>query len=650
MRAKLFASAMMAVLAAASSAGAQTGATGGEWRYHSGDAGSTKYSALSQIDKTNVTRLRIAWKRPGIDASIPKPANYAHNLRSTPIMVEGVLYASNALGLIEAFDPGTGRTVWVEQAAADEGKTGPIAAATRGLGYWAQGSDKRIFAVRGENLIALDAATGKRVPNWGNAGTANVRTPLGPLATTFGNTSGARVCGNVVMLGSAMNDRPEVKSQAPGDVQAFDVRTGAPRWTFHTIPRPGEFGYETWEQGSAAYTGMANLWSLITVDEELGYAYFPLTSPTNDMYGGHRLGNNLFSDTIVAVNCATGERVWHFQTVHHDLWDYDNPAAPILANITVDGNPIKAVVQLTKQGFAFVFDRVTGKPVWPIEERPVPTSNTPGERTSPTQPFPTKPPAFERQGVTADDVIDFTPALKAEALELLKQYKIGPLFTPPSVVENGIRGTVQLPGSVGGADWQSGAFDPETGILYVQSITAPFTADLNKGDPRATDLAYVPGRRAWTPGPQGLPLFKPPYGRITAINLNKGEILWRAANGDGPRNHPLLKDLNLPPLGNPGRSSPLLTKTLLFLGEGDFIMATAGARKLPEMPLSNIAGAGGKKFRAFDKATGAVLWETEFDSGVTGVPMTYMHQGKQYIVVPTGSIEKEPEFVALALP
>jgi quinoprotein glucose dehydrogenase len=452
------------------------------------------------------------------------------------------------------------------------------------------------------------------------------------------------------MTGGSMSDRPEVKGQAPGDVQAFDVRTGKARWTFHVIPRAGEFGMETWEKDSAAYTGMANLWSLITADETLGLAYFPLTSPTNDMYGGQRLGNNLFSDSLVAVRCSTGERVWHYQMVHHDLWDYDNPAAPILADINVNGKPIKAVVQLTKQSFAFVFDRVTGEPVWPIEERAVPTSDTPGERTSPTQPIPTKPAAFDRQGVTLDDLIDFTPALRAEALELVKQYKIGPLFTPPSVAQGGIKGTVQLPGSVGGADWQSGAFDPETGILYVQSITAPFVADLVKGDPRATDLDYVPGLRAYPPGPQGLPLLKPPYGRITAIDLNKGDHVWQVANGDGPRNHPLLRGLNLPPLGNPGRSSPLVTKTLLFVGEGDLVMARAGSRLPKEMPLAISPGAGGKKFRAFDKATGAVLWETELPSGTTGVPMTYLYQGKQYLVVPVGSTDRDPEFVALSLP
>ena len=304
----------------------------------------------------------------------------------------------------------------------------------------------------------------------------------------------------------------------------------------------------------------------------------------------------MFANTLVCVRCLTGQRVWHYQIVHHDLWDYDLPAAPMLVDIRVNNRPIKAVVQLTKQAFAFVFDRVTGQPVWPIEERPVPSSDTPGERTARTQPFPTKPPPFDRQGVTVDDLIDFTPALRAEAVELLKRYRIGPLFTPPTVRgdgADGIRGTIELPGSVGGADWQGGAFDPQTGVLYVPSITGPFTADIVKGDPKTSNLNYVSGIRAWTAGPQGLPLLKPPYGRITAIDLNKGEQVWMVPNGEGPRNHPLLKPLNLPWLGNHGRAAPLLTRTLLFVGEGDPIMASLGSRLRPEMNPAYVPGAGG---------------------------------------------------------
>ena len=506
---------------------AQKGAARGEWRWHSGDLGSTKYSPLDQINKDNVARLKIAWRRPAVDATLSGRVaefSFSHDFRATPVMIDGTLYAPNGIGLVEAFDPATGKTVWVQQPFPDEPGQGLLGTSTRSVAHWQQGNDRRLFVVRGEHLIALDARTGRPVASWGEGGRVNLKSGLGPRATVYLSSSGPQVCADVVMVGANMTDRPQMKEQAPGNVQAFDVRSGKPRWSFKVIPQPGEFGNNTWENGSWAYTGMANLWSMISADEELGLAYLPLSSPTNDMYGGHRLGDNLFSDSLVAVKCATGERAWHYQLVHHDLWDYDLPAAPILADITVGGRRIKAVVQLTKQSFAFVFDRQTGAPVWPIEERPVPSSDTPGERTSPTQPHPSKPPPFDRQGVSTDDLIDFTPELRREALELVKRYRIGPMFTPPTVRRDGLEGTVQLPGSVGGADWQGGAFDPETGLLYVQSITGPFVADLLKGGPGETNLDYVPGLRAYPPGPQGLPLLKPPYGRITAIDLNRGEF------------------------------------------------------------------------------------------------------------------------------
>jgi quinoprotein glucose dehydrogenase len=635
---------------------AQQGTTGGEWRSHGGDPASTKYAPLDQITKANVSQLRIAWRRPAVDPSLVRDMpnfSFSHDFRATPLMVDGVLYSSNGVGLVEAFNPGTGATLWVQQPFSDEPERGVRGNSTRGIAYWSADNDRRLFVIRGEFLIALDPGTGRPIAAWGDAGRVNLRRGLGPRANTYSSSSGPQVCGDVVMAGANMTDAPQTKVQPPGDVQAFDVRTGKPRWAFHVIPQAGETGNETWEKDSWAYSGQANLWSLISVDEELGLAYFPLTSATNDMYGGHRLGNNLFANTLVCVRCATGQRVWHYQIVHHDLWDYDLPAAPVLADITVDGRRVKAVVQVTKQAFAFVFDRTNGQPVWPIEERPVPASDTPGERTSPTQPFPTKPPPFDRQGVTVDDLIDFTLALRAEALTLIKQYRIGPLFTPPSIRGDGpdaTKGTVQLPGSVGGADWQGAGFDPDTGMLYVVSITGPFVADLVKGDPKRTDLDYVPGLRAYPPGPQGLPLLKPPYGRITAIDLTKGDIAWVTPNGDGPRDHPLLKGLNLPALGNPGRGGLLVTKTLLFVGEGDPVMVRAGSRLRPEMPRSIAPGAGGTKFRALDKATGAVLWETAFTAGTTGAPMTYMHAGKQYIVVAIGGVDADAEYIALALP
>ncbi|PWT84319.1 MAG: pyrroloquinoline quinone-dependent dehydrogenase [Blastocatellia bacterium] len=629
--------------------GANVQAQNGEWRDYAGDAANRKYTPLDQINKENVTRLRIAWRRPAVDPQLREvdpQLQVPNNFRVTPLMVGGVLYTPNGVGLVEAFHPGTGKTVWVQEAPV--GPQGLRGDSTRGLAYWRGPDDERVFVQRGETLMALNLKTGRPYADFGRGGTVNLRIGSEPY-----RWSGApHVCRDVVIVGSSMSDSPARKTGIPGDVRAFDVRTGTLRWTFHVIPREGEFGLNTWKDNSWQYTGHANLWSLISSDEELGFAYLPLTSPTSDMYGGHRPGDNLFSDALVAVNCRTGQRVWHYQLVHHDLWDYDLPAAPVLADIRVDGRDIKSVVQVTKQGFAFVFDRATGRPVWPIEERAVPQSNTPGEQTSPTQPFPTKPPPFERQGVTVDDLIDFTPELRAAALDIVKRYVIGPVFTPPSIKGSGpndTKGTIQLPGSVGGADWQGAAFDPETGILYVESITGPFVADIIAGDPKTTDLAWVRGTREYPPAPMGLPLLKPPYGRITAIDLNKGERLWMVPNGDGPRDHPLLKPLNLPPLGNPGRSAPLVTKTLLFVGEGDSIMADPG--RVPQgMPLSLAPGAGGRKFRAYDKATGKVLWETELPAGTTGAPMSYMFEGKQYVVVAVGARDHPAELVALSLP
>ena len=457
---------------------------------------------------------------------------------------------------------------------------------------------------------------------------------------------------DVSVVGQSMSDTFETKEAIRGDVRAFDVRTGALKWVFHTVPQAGEFGTDSWEDDAWEYSGHAPVWSLFSADEELGYLYMPVTSPTSDMYGGHRGGDNLFGQSLVCVDATTGERIWHFQTVHHGLWDYDPPAAPILMDITVDGREIKAVGQLTKHAFLYVFDRVTGEPVWPIEERPVPQSGTPGEKTSLTQPFPTKPPAFDRQGATVDNLIDFTPELRAEALAITEQYVIGPLFTPPSVAGDGpndTKGTIQLPGSQGGADVQGAAFDPETGYLYIPSITSPFVADVLEGNPDRTNLAFVKGGRQWIGGPRGLPLFKPPYGRITAIDMNRGEIVWMKPNGDGPRNHPAIRHLNLGPLGVPGRPAPLATGTLLFIGQGSTILP-GGARVPDGMPPEIVTNYGGRLFRAYDKANGDVVWETELAAGTIAPPVTYMAGGKQYLLVASGDVNTPGEILAFALP
>ncbi|MGE3511584.1 MAG: PQQ-binding-like beta-propeller repeat protein [Vicinamibacterales bacterium] len=626
---------------------AQQGAgSAGEWREYGGDQGYTKYSPLDLINKDTVSQLQVVWRRPAVADEIrarsPK-LTVSSNLRSTPIMIGGVLYASNGIGLVEAFDAGTGKTIWIQETDSPQELLG--GGATRRIVHWGRGDDARILAVRGEYLIAMHAQTGKLVRSFGANGRIHLRPGLGPLATGFAASSGPTICNDVIMVGASMTDSPPNKEQPPGKVQAFDVRTGQPRWQYNPIPRPGEVGAETWEEDSWSYSGQANVWTLMTADEQLGLAYFPTGAPTNDMYGGHRPGNNLFSNSIVAVKCATGERVWHFQLVHHDLWDYDTNVAPILIDITVNGRPIKAVVQLTKQAMAYVFDRATGQPVWPIEERPVPRSNTPGEKTSPTQPFPTKPAPFDLHGITVDDLIDFTPALRAEAIAISKKYVMGPIYTPPSVrstAPNGTIATLQMPGATGGAEWGGAGFDPETGMLYIPSITGALGADLLPGDPAKTNLRYTRGDRPLPEGPQGLPLTKPPYGRVVAIDMNTGSQVWMVPNGDGPRDHPALKGLNLPPLGQTSRDMPLLTKTLLFVAQGDALMI-----RTPPMGTSFKFG---NRIRAYDKQNGRVVWEKELEAGATGAMMTYRHQGKQYIVLPIGSRTHPAEFVALSVP
>lgn len=610
----------------------------GEWRYYSGDNGARKYSPLDQIRRDNVGQLRIAWRRPHLDASLTdgKPPRLSNNFRSTPLMVDGVLYASNAVGLVEAFDPGTGKTLWVQKPG-PEGLTGT---SNRGLAFWGSGAEARLITHRGQRLYALDPKSGEPIATFGKGGEVDLNEGLGPLSKGYMWNAVPLVARDVIVMGSSMVDQDSATKVEgePGNVRAFDVRTGQPRWTFHVVPQPGDPALKTWKGDAWRYTGAGNVWAPMSADDELGYVYLPTTSMTNDMYGGQRLGDTLYATSVVCVEAASGRRVWHYQTVHHDLFDYDNPAAPILADIVVDGKPIKAVVQVTKQSWAYVLDRVTGKPVWPIEERPVPASTVPGEQASPTQPFPTRPPAFDRQGITENDLLDFTPELRAEALAIFKQYVTGPVFTPPSVAGEQTKGTIELPGSVGGADWTGAAFDPDTGMLYVPSMTNPFVANLLPGDPKETNLRFRASTRALLQGPQGLPLVKPPYGRITALNLSNGTQAWMAANGDGPRDHPAIKHLNLPPLGQAVRAAPLVTKTLLFVTEGD------------QVNVRTPPNGGGRKLRAFDKATGQVVWEMALDAGSTGTMMTYLHQGKQYLVVAIGGFEHPGEFIALSLP
>ena len=629
----------------------QRGAQDGGWQAFGADTGSTKYTPLDQIDADNVNDLEIVWRRPALDQSfvdINPNQRYSTSWNAAPLVVDGVAYITNGVGLVEAFDPGTGETIWVQEPPG--GAEGLPGANTRGAAYWTDGDDKRIIAQRGTYLYALNAETGETYPDFGANGRANLQ--LTPPETSERYRWGGvpMVVGDVIITGQSMNDTFENKEASRGDVHAFDVRTGELKWTYNTIPQQGQFGTSSWQDRSWSYTGHAPVWALFSADPELGMVYMPISSSTNDMYGGHRIGDNLFSQTLVAVDAETGERIWHFQTVHHGLWDYDPPAAPILMDITVEGVEIKAITQLTKQAFAFVFDRETGEPVWEIEERAVPQSGVPGEVTSATQPFPTRPEAFDRQGATVDNLIDFTPELRAEALEIFSNYVTGPMFTPPSVsTENGTQGTIQLPGSQGGADVQGAAFDPETGYLYIPSITSPFVADLLPGDQDVTNLTYTKGARRWIGGPQGLPLFKPPYGRITAIDMNTGEHVWMVPNGDGPKDNPAIAHLNLGKLGYPGRPTPLLTKTLLFLGEG-LTNQRPGGRIPFDMPVEIATNSGGPHFRAYDKTSGDILWEIELEAGTTNAPISYMHEGEQYLLVAIGDRQHSPEILAFKLP
>ena len=629
--------------------GAQRMTPNGEWRYYGGDAASTKYSGLSEVNLGNVRNLQVAWRWNSPDNDILKanPTSRPGAFQDTPLMVNGVLYTETSLGIFVAIDPTTGRTLWqYDPEVWRAGRPPNLGFTHRGVAYWSDGTAKRIISgTHDAHLISIDAETGKPDPAFGAGGRVDVidGLPYAERVRNYAINSTPVVVKNVIIAGSNITDGPLVKEQPRGDIFGFDARTGKKLWTFHSVPQAGESGHETWEDGAADYTGNTNVWSMITVDEALGYVYLPFGTPTNDYYGGHRHGDNLFAESLVCLDATTGRRVWHFQAVHHGLWDYDFPAAPILVDITVNGRRINAVAQVSKQAFVYVLDRKTGQPVWPIEERAVPQSSAPGEKTAKTQPFPTKPPAFDRQGLQDGDVIDFTPELKAQALEVLKQFDHGPLFTPPSE-----RGTVQLPGNVGGADWGGAGVDPATATLFVPSLTSPIIDQLVKGDPARGNMAYRRGGLQNLPTLDGLPLYKPPYSRVTAYDLNTGTIKWQVPIGDGPRDHPLLKDLHLGPLGNGSRGSPLVTATLLFvsqasggLGRGESLKV--GGRELtvlaPEPP----------KFRAFDKANGQLVWEFELPVGPAAAPMTYSYGGKQYVVMAIGG-GLDAELIAFALP
>ena len=619
-----------------------------EWTHYGGNAASHKYSPLDQINKDTIGKLAIAWRWASPDNAVveanpmARPGGYA----DTPLMVKGVLYTVTSLGQIAAINPATGQSIWVvDPGSWKTGRPGNLGYVHRGLAYWSDGKTERLLlGTHDAYLISIDAKTGAPDTSFGENGRVDLMGSLAHAvrATNYSVSAAPVICRDVIVVGASIHDGPTHKEWPRGDVSGFDVRTGKKLWTIHSIPQKGEFGNDTWGDDSWTYTGSTNVWTNMSADEELGYVYLPFGTPTDDFYGGHRPGANLFAETLLAVDAKTGKRVWHFQGVHHGVWDYDFPAAPILVDINVNGKPIKAIAQVSKQGFTYVFDRKTGEAVWPIEERPVPQSTVPGERTWPTQPHPTKPPAYERQGISENDLIDFTPELRQAAGEVIKQFDTGPLFTPPSE-----KGTIVNPGWIGGANWAGASFDPETGTLYVPSVTSPIVVQLVKPNSERGNLLYTRGGTMIPPSLDGLPLVKPPYGRVTAIDLNKGELKFTTAVGDGPRNHPLLKDLNLPAIGAPIRSAALVTRSLLFVAMGSGNLG--GGRTLPigGRPLSK-PEIEPTKLRVYDKATGVPLWDFEAPSRPLASPMTYSYQGKQYIVVAAGS-GLTAELIAFAL-
>jgi len=616
------------------------GSTGAQdWPTHDGDPGAMKYSHLDQIHRGNVDKLELAWtwetgEEPISAASVPfagrpiEPGKF----QGTPVLVDGTLYIATSYTRVAALDAETGDEKWsFDPRAYDWGRPARgCGFCHRGVAVWTDGKSVRVFINSRWRLIALDGVTGEPIGGFGHKGEIDLTEGLiwETNKLHYINTSPPMVYEDLVIVGSGMPDGRIYRRNPPGDVQAFNVHTGERVWSFHTIPQRGEFGNDSWENESWSYTGSTNVWGPFSLDVERGLVYLPIGTPNNDFYGGHRLGDNLFAESIVCLDAKTGKRVWHFQTVHHGVWDYDLAAPPNLVTITVDGNTIDAVAVVAKTGFTYVFDRVTGEPVWPIEEREVPASAVPGERLSKTQPYPTKPPPFGKQALTEDDLIDYTPELREKALKVVEGYRLGKMFDPPTA-----EGTVILPGVWGVANWGGAAFDPETGLLYVKGINWPFVFKLDKPKPGTADADYT---IAGAPPLEvdGLPIHKPPYSTLTAIDLNEGEHAWQVTLGDMAkiRNHPALEGLDIPLTGvepQHGQSGPLVTA-------GGLVFISGSSPSL----------------YAYDKASGELVWEQELGGGGFGSPMTYRSpSSRQFIVIATsGDRGEDAKLMAFALP
>ena len=619
----------------------------GEWHHAGGNHASAKYAALDQIDASNFGQLEIAWRWQSADLRLDQElAYFTGDYRAVPLVIDGVMYTNTNHGQVVALDPATGTELWVFDP--ESYLLGPplfSPAQTRGIEYWTDGEIERLFlATLGKQLVSIDLETGQPDPNFGDHGFVDLKSNFGKLEFEMNNiTHGAPpiAVGTSVIVGSKIYDYTMNNRSPPGHVRAYDTYTGAFKWRFNTIPQDQEEFVETWEDDSWRTVGNTNVWTFMSADDEAGLVYLPVSTPTNDYWGGFRLGENVYAESLVVLNAETGEKVWHFQTVHHGLWDYDIASAPNLVDIVVDGKPIKAVAQVSKTGFTYVFDRFTGEPVWPIEERAVPPSNVPGERAHPTQPHPTWPLPFERQGMSEADLIDFTPEIAAAARELASEYVMGPIFTPPIAQgTNGKSATIFLPGAGGGASFPGANIDPETNILYIPSQTRPYAMSLVQPPEGTSDWPYVIQVQR-NVGPMGLPLVKPPYRRLTAIDLDTGEHVWQVPLGRGPANHPALKHLNLPDLGSAfsdvsSEGGILITKSLLvaYLAQKDEISPDAH----------------GSILVAFDKMTGAKIAEVLVDQRLHGPVMSYLHAGRQYIAIAGGGRDHDAELIAFALP
>ena len=605
------------------------------WTHYNGDERANRYAPLDQIDATNAADLEIAWS---VDTGIfgPRPETFSV---TTPLMVDGRLFATaGATRNIIALDAATGQLLWMWRP--EEGKRfddAPRKGSGKGLSYYDNDGEGVIFTMTpGYTLVALHAATGQPVESFGKNGVVDLQDGLrlgpGRDDVDIGISFPPLVVEDVVVAGAAhlVGMRPVAASNVKGDIRGFDARTGDLLWTFKSIPEKGQPGYETWLNGSAEYTGNAGVWTSMSADKSRGVVYLPVESATGDRYGADRLGSNLYASSTVAVDYKTGEKKWHFQSTHHDIWDWDTPAAPLVIDLP---NGKEAVVQTLKQSHLFMFDPDTGKPIFAVEERPVPASDTPDEVAFATQPFPVLPAPYDRQGFQEDDLNDMTPDILARAKAIASQYRFSELYTPPSLYQHpadGTLGTLHLPSSTGGSNWEGAAYDPETGLLYVPSRTVTSVLSL-VNEPEASSIKYIQGG-ARTPTIDGLPMVKPPYGRITAIDLVSGDHAWQIVNGDTPeeiKNHPLLEGVDLPPTGKPTRSGMVLTKSLLFFGEGP---------------------GGSPLLHAVDKATGVTVAEIELPASVTGVPITYMYEGRQFIVMAVSDFRSPAKLIALALP